>query len=91
MTVDTCLDKCSSYKYAGVENGRDCYCGNAINWQGMFSSGKNVSMSDCNISCPGDKTSYCGGLNKMNVYVSNSTAMGFLNRHRRRHAKGLLR
>ncbi|KAJ4022594.1 hypothetical protein NW766_001635 [Fusarium irregulare] len=42
MTVDTCLDKCSSYKYAGVENGRDCYCGNAINWQGMFSTGKNA-------------------------------------------------
>ncbi|RGP58730.1 wsc domain-containing protein 2, partial [Fusarium sporotrichioides] len=36
MTVDTCLDKCSKYKYAGVENGRDCYCGNMVNWQGLI-------------------------------------------------------
>ncbi|KAK6720769.1 hypothetical protein SNK05_003865 [Fusarium graminearum] len=90
MTVDTCLDKCGNYKYAGVENGRDCYCGNSVNWQGLIGQGKNVSMTDCNISCPGNNLAYCGGLLKMNLYINNSTANAFLSRHRRRHAKGLL-
>lgn len=91
MTVDKCLQKCWSYKYAGVENGSQCWCGNTINWQGFFSQGRNVSMSDCNINCPGDNLTFCGGLSKMNLYINNSTAMAFLNKHRRRHAKGLLR
>ncbi|KAF5237114.1 hypothetical protein FAUST_6254 [Fusarium austroamericanum] len=60
MTVDTCLDKCGNYKYAGVENGRDCYCGNSVNWQGLIGQGKNISMTDCNISCPGNNLAYCG-------------------------------
>ncbi|KAF4970424.1 hypothetical protein FSARC_2544 [Fusarium sarcochroum] len=92
MTVDTCLEKCWMYKYAGIENGRDCFCGNTVNWQGLIPNlgpGKNVSMSDCNLSCPGDKLSWCGGLLKMNLYVNNSTALAFLKKHRRRHAKGL--
>jgi hypothetical protein len=91
MTVDTCLQKCWNYKYAGVENGRDCWCGNTINWQGLIGQGKNVSMTDCNINCPGNNLAFCGGLAKMNLYINNSTAMAFLYRHRRRHAKGLLR
>ncbi|KAH7003124.1 WSC domain-containing protein, partial [Fusarium venenatum] len=85
MTVDTCLDKCGNYKYAGVENGRDCYCGNTVNWQGLIGQGKNVTMTDCNINCPGNSLAYCGGLAKMNLYINNSTAMAFLSRHRRRH------
>ncbi|KAJ4267545.1 hypothetical protein NW762_003652 [Fusarium torreyae] len=92
MTVDTCLEKCWMYKYAGVENGRDCFCGNTVNWQGLIPNvgpGKNVSMTDCNLSCPGDKLSWCGGLLRMNLYINNSTAMAFLKKHRRRHAKGL--
>ncbi|KAF5021795.1 hypothetical protein F66182_6170 [Fusarium sp. NRRL 66182] len=94
MTVNACLEKCWMYKYAGVENGRECWCGNAINWQGLipnFGQGKNVSMSDCSLSCPGDSLSWCGGLAKMNLYINNSTAMAFLKRHRRHHAKGLLK
>ncbi|KAL4723595.1 hypothetical protein ACLX1H_009233 [Fusarium chlamydosporum] len=67
MTVDKCLQKCWSYKYAGVENGSQCWCGNTINWQGFFSQGRNVSMSDCNINCPGDNLTFCGGLSKMNL------------------------
>ncbi|EMT63145.1 WSC domain-containing protein 2 [Fusarium odoratissimum] len=92
MTIDTCLEKCWMYKYAGVENGRECWCGNNINWQGLlptFGQGKNVSMTDCNIGCPGNNLAYCGGLARMNLYVNKSSALAFLKKHRRRHAKGL--
>ncbi|KAM0278058.1 hypothetical protein ACHAO9_012322 [Fusarium lateritium] len=93
MTVDTCLEKCWMYKYAGVENGRECWCGNTVNWQGIlpnFGQGKNVSMSECSINCPGNGQTFCGGLAKMNLYINKSSAMAFLKKHRRHHAKGLL-
>ncbi|ENH67518.1 WSC domain-containing protein 2 [Fusarium oxysporum f. sp. cubense race 1] len=92
MTIDTCLEKCWMYKYAGVENGRECWCGNNINWQGLlpnFGQGKNVSMTDCNIGCPGNNLAYCGGLARMNLYINKSSALAFLKKHKRRHAKGL--
>ncbi|EWG40963.1 hypothetical protein FVEG_03171 [Fusarium verticillioides 7600] len=91
MTIDACLEKCWMYKYAGVENGRECWCGNNINWQGLlpsFGQGKNVSMTDCNISCPGNNLAYCGGLARMNLYINKSSALAFLKKHKRRHAKG---
>ncbi|KAF5637309.1 WSC domain protein [Fusarium tjaetaba] len=91
MTIDTCLEKCWMYKYAGVENGRECWCGNNINWQGLlpsFGQGKNVSMTDCNIGCPGNNLAYCGGLARMNLYINKSSALAFLKKHKRRHAKG---
>ncbi|KAF5006235.1 hypothetical protein FDECE_7395 [Fusarium decemcellulare] len=91
MTIDTCLEKCWMYRFAGVEYGRECWCGNSINWEGNSGAtpGKNVTMSDCNFRCPGDNLSFCGAGSRINMYINNSTAMSELRRRRRRHWVGV--
>jgi hypothetical protein len=34
MTIEKCLAECWMYAYAGVEYGRECWCGNTLNWAG---------------------------------------------------------
>ncbi|KAF4976007.1 hypothetical protein FZEAL_7263 [Fusarium zealandicum] len=91
MTIETCLDKCWMYKYAGVEYGRECWCGNTINLQGSGATpGKNVTMDDCNFKCPGDKLSFCGAGSRINMYINNSTALSEMKRRKRRHWTGII-
>ncbi|KAI6024210.1 copper radical oxidase-like protein [Pisolithus marmoratus] len=71
MTVESCLSFCSSgansYIYAGVEYAQECYCGN------FFASGaSNVSMSDCDMTCTGNASEFCGAGNRLNVYWSGA-------------------
>lgn len=57
MTQEKCLQACWMYKYAGIEYGRECWCGDQVNWQGdggTATPGANVSESQCSFSCPGD-------------------------------------
>ncbi|KAH6874786.1 cell wall-binding protein [Thelonectria olida] len=76
MTVEMCLEKCWAYKYVGVEYGVECWCGNALDLDGNNAAtpGKNVSDSDCNFLCPGDKLAYCGAGNRLNMYINNVTS-----------------
>lgn len=75
MTIATCLEKCWNYKYAGVEYGRECWCGNDLNFGGSSATtpGKNVSITDCDYKCPGNKYEYCGAGSRINMYINNST------------------
>ncbi|KAK1239930.1 hypothetical protein MKX08_007372 [Trichoderma sp. CBMAI-0020] len=71
MTPQVCLSHCEEYKYAGVEYGQECWCGNTLNlagWSGA-TPGKNVSSSQCNMVCPGNATEYCGTGNILQLYV----------------------
>jgi hypothetical protein len=54
MTPDLCSDTCLSkgYKYSGIENGKDCYCGS--------NAPKNKS-DKCNVPCSGDRKHSGGG------------------------------
>lgn len=49
------------YLYAGLEFGAECYCGHKI-------QASNVSESDCNMECKGEKTNLCGGPNRLSIY-----------------------
>jgi hypothetical protein len=71
MTPQVCLSHCEQYKYAGVEYGQECWCGNTLNLAGWADStpGKNVSSTQCNIVCPGNSTEYCGAGNILQLYV----------------------
>ena len=64
MTVEKCQDICTSgyYKYYGVENGSDCYCGYFVHPY------EQLSESDCNKPCAGNASAYCGGASAMNIY-----------------------
>ncbi|TLD28993.1 hypothetical protein PspLS_03836 [Pyricularia sp. CBS 133598] len=71
MTVQSCLDFCSSddtvYKFAGIEFSRECWCGNIL-------SGLSTKVDDdqCNTACDGDASIACGGPLKLSVYMSGA-------------------
>ncbi|XP_010771018.1 WSC domain-containing protein 2-like [Notothenia coriiceps] len=47
--------------YAGLEFGAECYCGHKI-------QAPNVSDSECNMECKGEKSNLCGGANRLSIY-----------------------
>ncbi|KAL2064374.1 hypothetical protein VTL71DRAFT_4868 [Oculimacula yallundae] len=70
LTIQTCAQACSAYKYFGAEYGRECWCGNS------FGTGATlVSDKDCTKLCGGDSTQYCGNGNRLSVYIKNGTAL----------------
>ena len=50
------------YRYAGVENGDACYCGNADD---KFIP---TVPEECNIPCTGDPSQFCGSSWRLQVY-----------------------
>ncbi|TVY38355.1 WSC domain-containing protein [Lachnellula occidentalis] len=74
MTIEMCLSTCYNYAYAGVEAGRECWCGNTLNVTSSLGStpSANVSDSQCNFTCPGNSTEYCGAVNRLNLYWFDS-------------------
>ncbi|EPE28663.1 Quinoprotein alcohol dehydrogenase-like protein [Glarea lozoyensis ATCC 20868] len=65
MTISMCLTACSNYLYAGVEYGRECWCGNKLN---TGTTSQNLTDSQCNFLCPGNSTEYCGAGSKMSLF-----------------------
>ncbi|KAF4635933.1 hypothetical protein G7Y89_g2164 [Cudoniella acicularis] len=74
MTIEMCLSTCWDYAYAGVEYGRECWCGNTLNVAGNLGAtpSANVSDSQCNFLCPGNSTEYCGAGSRLNLYWFDS-------------------
>lgn len=64
MTVPMCIDFCSAYQYAGIEYGRECWCGNT------FAAGAVLAtpQTQCSMLCKGDTNYYCGAGRRLNVY-----------------------
>ena len=71
MTIGTCIDFCMNSKqavvlrYAGVENGAECWCGVDGSQYAQFG---NVSDSECSAPCAGNANQTCGGKNRIAVY-----------------------
>ncbi|KAI0136605.1 WSC domain-containing protein [Xylariales sp. AK1849] len=68
MTVSACLDFCAknqstSYKYAGLEYSRQCWCANRLS-----SLSVQLDDADCDLACDGNKTSACGGALRLSLY-----------------------
>ncbi|KAH9484458.1 WSC domain-containing protein [Psilocybe cubensis] len=63
----SCADTCfqAGYALAGVENGHECYCGNAFLYDYGTSTG-------CTSPCPGDASNTCGGPGAMQVYSTGA-------------------
>ncbi|KAK5163127.1 uncharacterized protein LTR77_010911 [Saxophila tyrrhenica] len=61
----SCADNCGNmgYKYFGLEDTSQCFCGNNINPMAQKTNGK-----DCDDTCPGDPSKSCGGTDFMNLY-----------------------
>ncbi|KAF4588036.1 hypothetical protein EYR38_009997 [Pleurotus pulmonarius] len=67
MTVEACISFCdaSSFIFAGVEFGQECYCGNFIG-----NGGTNTSLAECNTPCTGNAKESCGAGSRLNVFWS---------------------
>jgi hypothetical protein len=66
MTVELCHADCSmaGYRYAGLEYGVECWCGNAIAALAELDAGS------CGAVCPGDSGETCGGSNALQLYIA---------------------
>lgn len=62
-TVETCMTACreQGYRFAGLQNGKDCFCGNNVHR-------KHGKGEDCNKHCTGNGGQLCGGEQSNNVY-----------------------
>ncbi|KAL8717991.1 MAG: hypothetical protein Q9181_008250 [Wetmoreana brouardii] len=63
-----CLSMCYQYKYAGIEYGRECWCGNTL----AASSAQATAETQCNKKCPGDATEICGAGNRLTLYTKKA-------------------
>ncbi|KAJ7632907.1 glycoside hydrolase superfamily [Roridomyces roridus] len=74
MTPQACQLTCAlkGYHIAGIENGSDCYCGNAY----VGGTPANAATSDCNVACSGASSSSCGGSSRMVVYTNTVASLG---------------
>lgn len=63
LTPSVCAAKCKAggFAYAGLQYGRQCYCGNSL------SGTSKLGASGCSSPCAGDKTAMCGGSYRMNL------------------------
>ena len=67
MTIKSCLDDCINFKFVGLENGRDCYCG-----MELLETPNPLPLSQCNLPCSGDENETCGGGSKLQYYENNN-------------------
>ena len=71
MTQKKCAEYCTTegYRYAGVENGDKCYCGDYILNSGLTSKGKLAPTSKgCTKACAGNSKEKCGGTTAIQIY-----------------------
>ncbi|KAL2073759.1 hypothetical protein VTL71DRAFT_11085 [Oculimacula yallundae] len=80
LSIPKCWQTCYQgfYKYAGVQNGNQCWCGSYIG--GEWTS----NQADCNSPCTGNTTTFCGGPSLIQIFkaeanvpaVSTATSAG---------------
>jgi hypothetical protein len=73
MVPQTCLDRCAEFGYmaAGLEYGKECYCGDPQNM--VTANATFVAESECQIICDGDPSIYCGGGSRLTTYFWTGT------------------
>lgn len=71
-TLDLCAQGCQGYKYFGSEFGGECYCGNTLGAGSALVEGDRT-VNGCNMICNGNQSEYCGGGNRLEMYVFNGS------------------
>jgi beta-D-xylosidase 4 len=62
-TPEFCANLCglSGYAYSGVEFAEQCFCSHQAPIDWGANSGTRVDVSECNTTCPGNSSEFCGG------------------------------
>jgi hypothetical protein len=65
QSVEACLTLCekSTYTYAGLEYGGECWCDNTLNAGAYI-----VGITNCSMPCNGNSSELCGGSELLNLY-----------------------
>ncbi|KAN0063950.1 hypothetical protein ACQY0O_003556 [Thecaphora frezii] len=71
--IGSCRATCAAQGYvlAGVEYGRECWCGNAL-----AQSSTQKPETDCSMTCAGNSTQLCGAGDRLSVYTAANAADG---------------
>ncbi|TDZ26026.1 WSC domain-containing protein [Colletotrichum orbiculare MAFF 240422] len=66
MSTAACAAFCAkgSWQYMGLEYARECYCGDTTN-----AGSVPALLKECNMQCAGNKTEYCGGGNRLDLFL----------------------
>jgi WSC domain len=66
-TPQRCIDTCRAldFRYAGVQYGESCLCGNRY--------GRYGAADNCNYRCTGDPARICGGYSASSVYETGAS------------------
>ncbi|XP_062580883.1 uncharacterized protein LOC134242772 isoform X2 [Saccostrea cucullata] len=83
MTVKRCIKICKRKRnrFAGVENGVECFCGNSLRRK------KRVANSQCKMPCGGRRNQGCGGRWRIAIYKTNVKRGNNCGRHKKCHSK----
>ncbi|KAK8105491.1 WSC domain-containing protein [Apiospora kogelbergensis] len=73
MTLDSCAANCTDYAWFGVEYGRECYCGAALDKGASKTTGTTINGA-CAMTCPGNKDQTCGDGSRLSLYYSSDPA-----------------
>ncbi|CAC5400871.1 unnamed protein product [Mytilus coruscus] len=65
MSLKRCREQCRGYIYVGLQNGRECFCGNTLN----VNKYPPKPESQCQHKCSGERNRKCGGHWKMSIYT----------------------
>jgi hypothetical protein len=67
VTVESCVSACGTagYKYAGVQYGHQCFCGNGYGTYG--------TSTNCSMLCAGNAAEICGGNWANSIYPASAT------------------
>ncbi|KFA73201.1 hypothetical protein S40288_07958 [Stachybotrys chartarum IBT 40288] len=71
MTPEKCGTSCPDRVYWAVRDGTECYCDNDLEMGTV-----KVNIKRCNISCPGDPFTFCGGKTVMQLFRRIDPASG---------------
>ena len=65
LTPTRCIKACQKegFSFAGVQAGKECYCGNTAPPEDKI-----VDMMECSSPCSGDSSLKCGGVWRMGVF-----------------------
>lgn len=68
MTLEKCTSACANagFKYAGIEYGQECYCGNSL----VNNASTTLTSGQCVMPCPGNSAEMCGGPNAIQLLIA---------------------